>query len=268
MSSLPRVRSKIGKFKVLFVSIKWNDRSFELQELKKIASQVEIIYKKVSRGQFQIIPSFVIYTSNLEPDKKNLEIVEDEIKKKFKSEYYVIINHLGTSFTDHASGKIAHVKSGLVRTICHELGHLLGLNHAGKFNEDGTYDQYGDHLSFMGRYANNELTSPSMYKMGWIPKLEIVNFATNGNYRIKNLFNKKLNYYSIVIIHISDERYVFVSFQDNSICLHISRNGGSQKIKQIGTNEFKDTEFTKKSYQQIEKNAEYVIVRISNLKSL
>lgn len=261
--SLPRQRSKIGTFKILAVSIKWSsqERFASRDDLTDMMKGVSNTYLKCSRNLFKIDYKIQIYHT----DEIQLSKVENEIKNKNPDyHYYIIVNNLGSKYTDHAGSKIAHVKSTLIRTASHELGHLLGLKDANKYNyETDKFEQYGDNLSFMGRFASNELTAPALYKLGWIPKREVVLLRINGKYRLKNLFNKELNYYSCIILpRQNTEDFIFISYQDNSICLHLGKNGQSQKIKQIGNEPYHDKIFSNLYIEQIEKEKDYVIISI------
>lgn len=265
----PRQLKKIGVFNILCVSIKWNEiqRYFTVEEIVDMMNHVSKIYSKCSRNLFHI--NFETILTEL--PKQNIKDVQETIKKKFPDfDYYVIVNPTGS---DHSGNRIANLKGVLVRTCCHEIGHLLGLRDAGKYDfETNSFDQYGDNLTFMGRYASNELTAPALYKLGWIPKSEVVLFRINGKYRLKNVMNKELHYYSCVIVQKDDKennetKDFYISYQDSSVCLHIGKNGLSQKIKQIGSEPYKDSQFTDLYIDVMEKYDDWVIVSLKKINS-
>ncbi len=74
-------------------------------------------------------------------------------------------------------------------TICHELGHNLGMAHASTdLNNDGTIDsEYGDLSDFMGAtYDWRHNDGPHKVQMGWLPSGKIVNLAM-GVYQVAPL---------------------------------------------------------------------------------
>eukprot|EP01113_Clastostelium_recurvatum_P021798 TRINITY_DN2587_c0_g3_i1.p1 TRINITY_DN2587_c0_g3~~TRINITY_DN2587_c0_g3_i1.p1 ORF type:complete len:838 (+),score=180.13 TRINITY_DN2587_c0_g3_i1:67-2514(+) len=69
----------------------------------------------------------------------------------------------------------------------HELGHNMGLNHAGLWNtnkEGFPWVEYGDFSSYMGDNLGNwaivELNGPQKALMGWIPKTRIIEVPPQG----------------------------------------------------------------------------------------
>ncbi|KAL4439956.1 hypothetical protein ABPG75_002957 [Micractinium tetrahymenae] len=55
------------------------------------------------------------------------------------------------------------------QAYAHELGHNIYLVHAGKYNPDGWYDEYGDWSSWMGYCCNDRCpNAPQMWQLGWL----------------------------------------------------------------------------------------------------
>jgi autotransporter-associated beta strand protein len=74
-------------------------------------------------------------------------------------------------------------------SICHELGHNLGMAHASTdTNNDGVIDnEYGDESDFMGNpYDWRHNNGPHKVQMGWLPSGKIVNMAM-GVYQLAPL---------------------------------------------------------------------------------
>lgn len=194
------------------------------------------------------------------------------VKQQFPGkDIYVIVSKFVSG--DHSGNGFAYVMGTLTRDVEHECGHVLGLAHAGAYSYTGkgtTYDQYGDGLSVMSRFASNYLTSPAYVYLGWMPESEIVRI-TDAN-QLPATFNlKRINNYgaagtSVVIFDSSilknkGGRNAYLSFPQHTkfwgskpfAVLHLvngeaidtghGMNGGSAKIKTFGSS-FYDSIFT------------------------
>lgn len=86
----------------------------------------------------------------------------------------------------HAGSKTAYLMGSLYRDSQHEVGHLLGLGHAGAYI-DGKLEAYKDGGSVMGKFPSAFLTAPQYYSKGWLFEKEAAMYQPDQ----ENIFELK-----------------------------------------------------------------------------
>ncbi len=176
----------------------------------------------------------------------------------------MIINDNVKGFSNAGSG-VAHIQNLLYRDGQHEVGHLLGLGHAGVY-KDGVLDQYGDGKSVMGRFPSPDLTAPQYYSRGWLFEEEAAIYRPGETYELRRITDLDKRSLATVIVKASNfkktppalaslaaktpkppkPRDAFLSFPpecDGCIAIHLSNGSSSQKIVTFGS-EYYDDQFT------------------------
>lgn len=94
--------------------------------------------------------------------------------------------------------------------ISHEVGHAVGLGHAGLVKEDGSIDKYGDYSCPMGAGTGSakQFNAPHRVQMDWIPAGNIEEIKSSGAYAIHDLETPISGTQALTIdIPDSDENY-------------------------------------------------------------
>jgi hypothetical protein len=268
---LPKIKPKLGNKTLLCASIEYTDKPNvpSAGKAKSVCNQVRDFYTRNSRGLLDIKVEGTLIKV---PFKNNRQW--NEIKKYVKAKHpnfdmYALI--VGDKLSaSHAGGGVAWLRGTLYRDAQHEVGHLLGLGHAGRYvTENGKVilESYGDGESVMGRFPSSTLTGAQYRWEGWLPKSEVAvyNPTMLGQiYQIKRITNKEIPMLSLVgvphayfhgenppQVPVTDQddppqRDAYISFStkcDSCLSLHLSLGGGSQKIQMFGK-EYYDTRFT------------------------
>lgn len=255
---MPPQKINTGLKKLLCIGVEYIDikRVVDRIECANLTKKISSFYERNSRNLIEITTvNLDPYKSGLKGSKNAYEKSVRDIQAKYpKYDYYIVP---GIYTHPHAGGGVARVPTAQMMTGTHEVGHLVGLAHAGAYNYKGEIpylDQYGDQLSVMGNVWSNFITAPQYYYLGWIPKDEVVVYDPKGanSYDLK----RTSDFYTIgleaVIIPPSmipsgSERYLFVSAVEcekkTCAAVHFTTGGGSQKIMQVGEEKV-DTYFT------------------------
>jgi len=169
----PRRKPVKGVKTLAVLSIKWADqkRYASSGACRNMANQVRKFYLKNSRGmlQFKIVKTAVVRVP-YKSARKNINKAEVYCRRRVKADIYCIINN-GVRGYSNAGGNTAHLRGALARTGNHEVGHLLGLGHSGRYyrvKNKWKFENYGDRQSVMGKYASSLLTAPQYYHQGWL----------------------------------------------------------------------------------------------------
>lgn len=224
--------------------------------------KVAAFYKKASRGKLILKTSGHQMKVSMKGSKRAYNKAVRMVKSKYKADLYMIP---GIFTGNHAGSKVAYLRGAQYSTAIHEVGHLLGLGHAGRYElTKGRWklDHYGDGKSAMSRYPSGLLTAPQYYDQGWTPKEEVGHYSPGGEnvFTLKQVGNFKGDGAMSVVkvpakyFHggpvqepIGKRRDAYISFptgcKNGCVAIHLSSGGASQKIKTFGR-EYFDKRFT------------------------
>jgi hypothetical protein len=256
-AGLPKRRVLKGTRGLTCVGIKWQNMEkvgATAAGCQYVSDKISEFYRTNSRGLFTITPTNGYQLAvPFNGSNKNLAAAEKIVKDTYKADMYIV----PSIFTGpHASGGIAHVKSAQFMTATHEVGHLLGLAHAGSYTFPGgkpVLNAYGDKRSIMGRIISRYITAPQYYFLGWLPDSEFkLHDPSTTTYNLKRISDFKVNGLATVILPPTgkDSRYAFISTttclnngKKTCVNLHMSTGSGSQRVAEI-EDEFYDVYFT------------------------
>ncbi|APR80797.1 Hypothetical protein A7982_06144 [Minicystis rosea] len=247
-----------GKRSIVCAGIKWQNREKPAATeaaCNSLSRRLADFYRDNSRGLLTLVPVAghpvaVPYDGN----NAHLAAAEKMVKNTFNADFYVI----PSIFTHpHAGGKVAHVKSAQLMTAAHEVGHLLGLGHAGRYtygaNGKTELNAYGDTKSIMGRVFSNFLSPPQYYYLGWLPDDEVAMYDPMvDSYLVKQISDFKGSGLATVMVPPAGQggRWAFIgalrcpkSPSKTCVTLHLANGGGSQKVAE-SSNEIYDERFT------------------------
>lgn len=224
-------------------------------ELDALGKTIERVFRRVSREKLILHVRAAVCKVELPRSPASVGVAERHVLATFpRYRAYAIIN--GVLPGNHAGRRVAHLYGGLPHVCVHELGHLWGLQHAGKILEDGTLDVYGDGLSFMGRFDSLDLVAPQLDHLEWLPRVAVFDAAEMRRPLIRAL--RRIALYGSLPYesdHVVDaikvtstksglDAYVsFVNFRGGALALHLRRGGSSRRVKLFG-NEYYDTKYT------------------------
>lgn len=242
-------RKTVGGTKTVhIIDIEWNNRKRN-NNLGNLAQQLKKFYTRNSRGQLKLVTKTSTEKVPFNAAKKNYNKAEKLcVNRNPGSDIYVIINNNVRNFSNAGNG-IARLKTCKVQTACHEVGHLLGLEHSGKYEKKNNFklDSYGDASSAMSRYSSGLLTVSQYWWNGWTFSKEIIDhdITTTQTYVIRKLANLGIRNQPMgVRVQIpGNARPAFISFQ-GGLRLQYGNRGGSQLIAIMGK-EYNDKRFTK-----------------------
>lgn len=273
-----------GTVTLQVLGIRWSNGevSVSSSRLRSMMYGVVSTYAKTSRGLLRIKAKAAIVKVPYAKKLGNLGKAERYAMNRFPGKnYYAIVNG-GLKKFSNANGKVAHLRGTLITTACHEVGHLFGLGHAGKYGTGPKYglNSYGDHQSFMGNMSSSALSAPQYYHLGWLDHEEVVRHKPEYGKKTYTLraitdYNKK----GLAAVMIPQEgRNAFVSITDwlskknrkqgreskRCITLHLAKHGSSQKIKMFGT-AFHDTRFTGLNIEKVKEENGLVTITIEKI---
>lgn len=232
----------------------------------KTAQATAKFYNENSNGRLKLIPKgeHMIYPGD---PWKTFEEAAFVAKKKFPSDYYIIPS-LFRKGGNHASQQICWIIQLTQWVVNHELGHLLGMGHSGKYvyNRAGTpsLEAYGDEQSPMGNNGYKFLVGPEYYALGWLGPRGAALFQKPGDtFEITNIKAKKVDgplfgfvvpaekFFGKNLAPIKGKhRDAFISFPAECpgkapacVALHYFGGGGTQRIK-MAVSELYDGIFT------------------------
>lgn len=263
----PQPKPVKGPRSLACIGIKYQDtdRHTDQGECKALAKGVGDFYERLSRNALSFKTDGFQQNVALNGNAKNLAAAEKIAMDKHPGfdMYDIVGMFLGAS---HAGGKVAHLIGNLLRDHEHEVGHLLGLGHAGAYKQDGSFDPYGDGLSVMSAFSSSYLTAPQIYSRGWLQEKEAALFEAGKVYELKQITDVKTDALALVVIKGKDFRHkdasipgddsevgkqpnqvrdAYVSFPQNCdacLVLHmgIANGAGTQRVKMFGSEYYDD----------------------------
>lgn len=231
----------------------------------KAAKKVAEFYGKNSNGKLKLTAK--AFEMNYKGDAwKSWEQAGLEAKKQFKANYYIIPN-IFKKGGNRANRGIAWMSQFTGWVIDHEVGHLLGTQHAGRYAYDKTGKptlmNYGDDQSPMGNNGYPYLAPPAYYTLGWAgPKGVAMHKQGTATFELTRISAKKADGPLFGVIVRAENffgqdlppmkgkhRDAFISFPNEcpkgqKVCaaLHLFQGGGTQLVKR--TDEIEDKIFT------------------------
>jgi hypothetical protein len=277
-----------GDLKLSVISMKWENQDYHSDKSRclRIFKKVSSFYERNSRGLLKFTKrDCVVVPVPFKAQLSNLYKAEDYCKRKYPgADIYCIINNKLKKGSNAGNGT-AHLRDGTFATANHEVGHLLGLGHSGRYEWERVkgkpkgkpvLDNYGDPYSVMGRYPASLITAPQYYHNGWMFEKECVDYSIDSGPQTFEL--KRLG-----ILDVTDKltavripnpdpkrRPAFVSFTTIAkrnkplVSLHLTNGGGSQLIADF-TSEYTDDYFTGLKIKIIKNNTTSVLVTISHI---
>lgn len=239
-----------------------NKKPVSSSKCGSVARHTANFFKKNSRGLLNFRTKSSALSLNQNSNHKNYRAAVDTIKKKWPSDYWMVPGKPGN--TSNAGGKTAHLIGTLYRTGDHEVGHLLGLGHAGRYiKTKGKWhlDHYGDGSSVMGKFPSAFLTAPQYYALGWLRQDEAALYVPEQKtYELRRINAFDAKGLAVVIVNpryffgqddpnTKQTRKAFIAFPIGckgacvSLYLATGQGNGTQKIKQFGK-EYTDKRFT------------------------
>ncbi|WP_199728892.1 Ig-like domain-containing protein [Corallococcus sp. CA053C] len=76
--------------------------------------------------------------------------------------------------TSNGNDRRIFLNDGLLRSYVHETGHVLGLGHGHRTDENGDREDYGDPSTFMGSMPSDNYNLPQLHWLGWTRKADLV----------------------------------------------------------------------------------------------
>lgn len=228
------------------ISINWmnQNRYASKSDCVSLGSAIDKFYTRNSLGSCTFRPSSFVERVLLNANKSNLNRAVQIVKSRHPGfDYYVIVNNIMAG-SGNADGNVANVGKALDSLGCHEMGHLLGLRHAGAYTRFGFKDK-GDGQSVMGASPSPFLTAPQYHFKRWVHPDDCVLYEGPGpkTFLLRRLWDRDDHTHPSLIRIPFDQRDAFISVTSD-VCLHLGAKGGSQRVA-IFKHKCEDQRFTK-----------------------
>lgn len=281
-----------GSKTIACVGIQWQGRdsnpAADATACEKLNSELNEYYFRNSRGKFSLVSKYAtelpvpldcVRVKGLQKKaRENEEKMVALVKSTYKADYYVVPQLCRK--TPHAGGHVAVVHSATnLQAAGHEVGHLLGLQHAGAYvYEEGAEPKllhYGDRKSTMGKVYSRFITAPQYYWQGWLNPDEIAmyNHPVVDEYelkRIDDLNDKNAGLLTVIVppTRGHDQHYAFISStgcisnaKRTCISIHLANRGASYRVAEF-ENEYYDSNFTGLHVKLLRNEGKKVVISV------
>lgn len=252
----PKQKPVVGTKTLTCVAVKFKDGTMGATDAqcKEMAENMAKWHTRISRGKLDFVPRVVGLNLPQTPTvrtKKEEAPVVAIIKQKVKSDYY-IFPMLYRAKGNHGGHRVAYVVQMTGWLIAHELGHTMGINHAGKYDLKpdgslGAYHQYGDNgNSYMaGGMGSKYINASQHYHVGWLAPEEVAVKTKREpeTYELVAMDDLKSKGLRTVVLDSGGERPLFLSYpvmcQKACVGMHLASGGASALLRTV-TGEYKD----------------------------
>lgn len=210
-----------GSVTVCCMGIDWTDVKCARVDL--VGPKIQKIYNDSSSGLLKMKVTTRVVSVPFAHSAANLYAARDYAKAEVNKlnggkayNIYMMVHSRARNFSN-ATGGVAYCKDTLLRTMLHEVGHLLpfGLHHANKLStikvngvqsvvesfdkkqvglkiiENG---EYCDPTSFMNKFSTWNFNVPNLLFLGWLPKEKIEVFddkvSKTATFKLEPLYKK------------------------------------------------------------------------------
>jgi hypothetical protein len=136
-------------------------------------------FKTASRGQMRLKLNKAITLDVDEGSCKEAKVAANTIDNSDVA-FTIRVFPKGLCRSSNAGRGNANLVGTLKRDFAHEVGHLLGLKHGDRLNQQtGKVENYKDPSTYMGRYSSQNYSIPQLHWLGWTNKEDVVQLDTS-----------------------------------------------------------------------------------------
>lgn len=250
----PQRKSAKGKRDLVCVAVKYaSGPSATQSKCASVARSVATFYKNQSRGRLEFTPKAVTYQSNLGAGHKGAGQAADWARKKYPNALIILPNVNWYKGPSHAGMRVAWLHN--YGSANHEVGHLIGLGHCGRYqgyNPEtgylGKLDHYGGGGCIMSGLAGSHLDPGQYVHLDWLNDDELAIYDGIGvkEYTLRKIsaIQGKENLMTVAVPPVlfsgdPKARPLYIAYSDkcnNEPCMaiYLESGGGSQRIGVFG----------------------------------